>query len=178
VCWSCKSLPASGGKLRYCERCLTAAYCSKPCARAGWDAHTFVCESNRQAHGRSLVSFVAHGGQTKDYNQRTDDIRSLFLNMPGLMHEEELMAWSHRIQAPIIVVSISGNDVDGRITRMQMIPRSFWDADQRFPFPRHLHCGSTRSDTNAFWRGIVLLEHAICVCASLRTTKQANCHVH
>jgi len=60
-CWKCESLPAPGSKLRYCGRCETAAYCSKPCARAHWDAHKLTCESIRQVHEKSLADFV--GGE-------------------------------------------------------------------------------------------------------------------
>jgi hypothetical protein len=52
--------------------------------------------------------------------------------VPGLTNEIELMAWCHRIQAPIIVVFASDADVDGSSIRVQMIQRSFWDKDPRF----------------------------------------------
>jgi len=48
------------------------------------------------------------------------------------MHEIALMAWSQWSQAPIITASASDTDVDGSTTRVQMIPRSFWDEDPRF----------------------------------------------
>jgi len=85
-CWmKCKSLPAPGSKLRYCGRCETAAYCSKPCARASWDAHKHKCESLRQDQERSLAAFVAHGGQAKGFNQHSDDIVSWFQKVPGFV---------------------------------------------------------------------------------------------
>ena len=132
VCLRCKSLPAPGSKLRYCGRCETAAYCSKPCARADWDTHKLACERLRQSHGDCLAAFVARGGRTKDFNQSCDDRQSWFHEVPGLTNEIELMAWSHRSQAPIIYVYTSDADVDGSSIRVQMIPRSFWDEDPRF----------------------------------------------
>jgi len=132
VCWKCKSLPAPGSKLRYCGRCKTATYCNRPCARTDWATHKLTCESLRQSHGESLAYFVAQGGRAKDFNQSSDDLRSRFLKVPGLMNEIELMAWTHRSQAPLIVVSASDTDVDGSTTRVAMMPRSFWDEDPRF----------------------------------------------
>jgi len=131
-CLKCRSLSTPGSKLRYCGRCETAAYCSKPCARADWDTHKLACERLRQSHGDCLAAFVARGGRTKDFNQSCDDRQSWFHEVPGLTNEIELMAWSHRSQAPIIYVYTSDADVDGSSIRVQMIPRSFWDEDPRF----------------------------------------------
>jgi len=101
-CWKCKSLAAPGSKLRYCGRCETAAYCSKLCARADWATHKATCESLCQSHGKALADFVAQGGRAKDFNQSSDLSRSWFRKVPGLAHEIELMAWTHRSQAPIM----------------------------------------------------------------------------
>jgi len=131
-CLSCNSLPAPGSRLRYCGSCRSAAYCSKPCARADWDTHKLSCERLRQGRGESLAAFVAGGGRVKDFNQSLDDLQSWFLKVPGLTSEIELMAWSHRNQAPIIYVYASDADVGGSTIRVQMIPRSFWDEDPRF----------------------------------------------
>jgi hypothetical protein len=75
---------------------------------------------------------VAQGGQAKDFNQSSDDSRSWFLKVPGLINEMELMAWSHRSQAPVIVASASHTDINGSAVRVVMMPRSFWDEDPRF----------------------------------------------
>jgi len=131
-CLKCKSLPAPGSKLRYCGHCETAAYCSKPCARADWATHKLKCESLRQSHRKALAAFVAQGGRPKDFNQSSDDFRSWFLKVPGLTTEIELMAWTHRSQEPIICASAFDADVDGSTIRVAMIPRSFWDEDPRF----------------------------------------------
>jgi hypothetical protein len=72
------------------------------------------------------------GGRAKDFNKSVDDLRSWFLKVPGLMYEIELMAWSHRSQAPIIYALASDTDVDGSAIRVEMMPRSFWDEDPRF----------------------------------------------
>jgi hypothetical protein len=132
MCWSCESRPAPGSKLRYCRQCESAAYCSKPRARADWDTHKLSCESLRQAHEHCLAAFVAGGGRTQNFNQNNNDILSWFQDVPGLMNECELMAWSHRNQAPIISIVASDADVDSSTIRIQMIPRSFWDEDPRF----------------------------------------------
>jgi hypothetical protein len=81
---------------------------------------------------KSLADFVAQGGRAKDFNQSSDDLQSWFHKVPGLTNEMELMAWSHRSQAPVIVASASHTDVDGSTIRVAMIPRSFWDEDPRF----------------------------------------------
>ena len=49
-----------------------------------------------------------------------------------MTNEVELLAWSHRSKAPIIVAIASDTDVDSSTIRVQMIPRSFWDEDPRF----------------------------------------------
>jgi hypothetical protein len=49
ICWKCKSTPAPGSKLRYCGRCETATYCSRPCARADWATHKLTCETLRHS---------------------------------------------------------------------------------------------------------------------------------
>jgi hypothetical protein len=75
---------------------------------------------------------VAQGGRAKDFNQSVDDLESWFRKVPGLTNEIELMAWTHRNQTPIIVVSASNTDVKGSTIRVAMMPRSFWDEDPRF----------------------------------------------
>jgi len=132
ICWKCKSLPAPGSKLRYCGRCETATYCSKPCAQADWATHKATCESLRQSHGKSLADFVAQGGRTKDFNQGIADHQRVFLKVPGLINEIELMAWTHRSQAPIIYALASDTNVDGSAIGVEMMPRSFWDEDPCF----------------------------------------------
>jgi len=91
-----------------------------------------MCESIRQSHEKSLADFVAQGGRAKDFNQRCDDLQSWFREVPGLMHEMKLVAWTHRSQSPIMYASASDANVDGSNTRVKMIPRSFWDEDPRF----------------------------------------------
>jgi hypothetical protein len=75
---------------------------------------------------------VAQGGRAKDFNQSSDDLRSWFDRVPGLINEIELMAWTHRSQAPFICASASDTDVNGITVRVEMMPRSFWDEDPRF----------------------------------------------
>jgi len=118
VCWKCRSLPAPGSKLQYCGRCEAAAYCSRQCARADWETHKLTCETFRQSHGNALADFVAQGGQAKDFNQSSDDSRIWFLKVPGLINGMELMAWSHRSQAPVIVASASHTDINGSAVRV------------------------------------------------------------
>jgi len=131
-CWKCKSRPAHGIKLRYCGGCESAAYCSKPCARADWETHKPTCERLRQLHEGALAEYVAQGGRAKDFNQRCDDLQSWFQKVPGLTNEIELMAWINRSQSPIICATPSDTDVDGSTVRVKMFPRSFWDEDPRF----------------------------------------------
>jgi hypothetical protein len=86
----------------------------------------------RQSHVKLLADFVAQGGRAKDFNQSSDDLQSWFHKVPGLTNEIELMAWTHRSQAPVIYAIASDNDVDGSTIRVAMMPRSFWDEDPRF----------------------------------------------
>jgi hypothetical protein len=75
---------------------------------------------------------VAQGGRAKDFNQSGDDLQSWFNKVPGLANEIELMAWTHRSQAPIILALVSETDIDGSTARVCMIPRSIWDENPRF----------------------------------------------
>jgi hypothetical protein len=75
---------------------------------------------------------VAQGGRAKDFNQSVDDLWNWFQKVPGFANEIELMAWTHRSQAPIIYALASNTDIDGSKVRIAMMPRSFWDEDPRF----------------------------------------------
>jgi hypothetical protein len=88
-------------------------------------------------------------------------LQSWFQKVPGLMHEIELMVWTHRSQSPIMYASASDADVDGSTTQITMIPRSFWDEDPRFLDTFTAGRRSSRRDTDAFWQGIVFHQHEI-----------------
>jgi hypothetical protein len=95
----------------------------------------------------------------KNFNQQSDDPLSWFEKVPGLKNEIELMAWSHRSQAPLIFAVAPNTDAGGRTVRVQMIPRSFWDENPRFLDT--FYCRYTRRDADTVWRVIVFLLHAI-----------------
>jgi len=51
----------------------------------------------------------------------------------GLLSEIQLLAWAHHGESPFIrTIAVSQSDADGSDIRVEMIPRSFWDADPRF----------------------------------------------
>jgi len=132
MCRGCVSCPAPGSKLRYCGRCEVAAYCSQQCARADWDTHKLVCETENRAHKDALASFVAGGGRTRDFNQAGRNIDIQFEKVRGLFNEIELLAWRSRSQNPLILASALDTDVDGSTIRIQMMPRHLWDDDPCF----------------------------------------------
>ena len=96
-----------------------------------------MCASMRTTRAKALAVHVAQGGRRQDFNEmRRDifnDVMSWFKAVPGLMHEIQLLAWAHRDERPFIhAVSSSQSDADGSGVHVEMIPRSFWDADPRF----------------------------------------------
>mmetsp|Transcript_18988 Transcript_18988/g.30708 ORF Transcript_18988/g.30708 Transcript_18988/m.30708 type:complete len:373 (-) Transcript_18988:2530-3648(-) len=140
ACSKCRSFPpAQGDKLRYCGRCGEKAYCSKRCAKADWSEHMRECEGMRRGRDIALTEHEAQGGRKQDFNQiRRDQIRddtlSWFAKVPGLTSEMQLLAWINRGESPLIyATSPIQSAVDGREVRVEMIPRSFWDEDPRFP---------------------------------------------
>ena len=133
ACSKCKSLPAPGCKLRYCGRCKARPYCSRECAKADWSVHTRVCDSMRRAHDEALAGHEARGGRGRDLNQKKRETLSWFVAVPGLSNEVELLAWKHRDESPLILVSSTNpSDTEGSDVRVVMIPRGIWDEDPRF----------------------------------------------
>jgi hypothetical protein len=127
VCSKCRSLDGPGGRVRYCGRCKTTAYCSKECAKADWAEHKHQCESICTALNKDIASYVADGGQKKDFYKSRGDIRSWSDAVPGLHTELNLLAWKHRSEAVIIRVSGCETDIDDGGLRIEVIPRSSWD---------------------------------------------------
>jgi hypothetical protein len=54
----------------------------------------------------------------KNFDQQSDDLLSWYEKVPGLMNEIELMAWSHRSQAPLIFAVAPNTDASGRTVRV------------------------------------------------------------
>mmetsp|Transcript_22363 Transcript_22363/g.36082 ORF Transcript_22363/g.36082 Transcript_22363/m.36082 type:complete len:375 (+) Transcript_22363:362-1486(+) len=129
MCSKCRSLDSPGGKVRYCGRCRTTAYCSKECAKADWAEHKHQCESIRTTLDEDIASYVADGGQKKDFFKTRGDIKSWSNEVPGLRNELDLLAWKHRGEAVIIRVSGHETDIDGSGLRIEVVPRSSWDTD-------------------------------------------------
>ena len=88
-CWSCKSLPAPGSKLRYCGRYETAAYCSKPCARADWDTHKLSCDSKVNVKRTRNEHSQLHGAWRADKDLAGAFAR--FENEFQSQHSQELL---------------------------------------------------------------------------------------
>jgi hypothetical protein len=87
----------------------------------------------RRALDQALADHEAEGDRKQDFNQRKQDLVSLFAAVPGLTSETQLLAWKYRGERPFIYVSsTSQNDADGSEVRVEMIPRSVWDEDTRF----------------------------------------------
>ena len=131
LCSRCRFRPGPGCKQRYCGRCKIQSYCSQQCARADWADHKPVCESLRRSTEEALALFEAQGGRKQDFNKNGRDIVSWFAEVPGLLNEIQLLAWNHRKYSPLLIVSTSHGDVDGREARAEMITRSFWEKDSR-----------------------------------------------
>ena len=140
VCLNCKSFPAPGDKLRYCGRCQVTVYCSKQCAQTHWAEHKLMCKSTRKDREESLAMHVARGGQEKDLNEANRDHSKWFHEVPGLTNEIQLLAWTHRSDAPFISAVASQGDADGSGVRVEMIPRRIWEEDPHFldrSYPRN-----------------------------------------
>jgi len=88
-----------------------------------------VCASrlgDTQTHVRdpsALADLVARGGQAKDFNRSSDDLRSRFQKVPGLFNEIELMVWTQWSHAPIICALASDTDINGSTIRVQVISK-------------------------------------------------------
>jgi hypothetical protein len=54
--------------------------------------------------------------------------------VPGLFHQVQLLAWTHRREAPIVYVTVTESDVDGTYSeiRIQIVPRSSWERNPNF----------------------------------------------
>ena len=66
------------------------------------------------------------------------------------MNEVGLLAWKHRSESPVVVVTTSPIfDAEGVATQVSVMPRSFWDEDPRFldTFPEGMR-GSIRMAIN------------------------------
>jgi hypothetical protein len=67
-----------------------------------------------------------------------------------LVNEVGLLAWKHRSESPVVVVTTSPIfDAEGAATQVSVMPRSFWDEDPRFldTFPEGMR-GSIRMAIN------------------------------
>jgi hypothetical protein len=132
-CQKCGSFPAPGRKLRYCGLCKAPAYCGKACARAGRAEHNLECDSLRRTHSDALAAHEARGGRKKDFRKNSRDSEGWFLEVPGLLNQIGLLAWTkHRQEAPLIYVSTPRSDGDGSGIRVEVILRSVWAEGSRF----------------------------------------------
>jgi hypothetical protein len=87
-----------------------------------------VCESLKKSREKALAGYEGQGGQKKDFNQHGRDMISWFTAVPGLDNEMQLLAWKHRHDDPFVHASRFDTAVDGSGVRVEMIPRSLWDA--------------------------------------------------
>ena len=103
------------------------------CARADWPAHKLGCKRMREKREDAVADWEASGGEKKRYNQDTRDDSSWYDGVPGLATEVGLLAWKHRSESPVVVVTSSLIfDAEGVATQVSVLPRSFWDEDPRF----------------------------------------------
>jgi hypothetical protein len=107
--------------------------------------HKPMCATIRDSNECSFAAHKAQGGGKKDFKQHKRDVYEWYGKVPGLRPEIELLAWKHRGDTPLIEVSASLNDVDGRRAQITLIPRSTWEDDAYF-FKTYsqLHCDVLR----------------------------------
>jgi hypothetical protein len=122
---------ASCGTVGAAKRGPTAA--GSVLKRTGIHNHTHECDMVRRARDTALAEHKARGGRGQDFNKMPRETLSWINHVPGLSTELELLAWEHRDENPFIRISSTNQGaVDGSKVRVEMIPRSVWDVDQRF----------------------------------------------
>jgi hypothetical protein len=109
--------------------------CSETCARADWPAHKLVCKRLRETRDKAEAAWEASGSQHKggSYKQGMRDATSWYFAVPGLGNEVSLLAWKHRSESPVVLVTTSPIfDAEGRGAQVSVMPRSSWNEDPRF----------------------------------------------
>jgi hypothetical protein len=92
-----------------------------------------VCKRLREMHDKAVATFEARGGDKSKYDHGKNDSKNWYFAVPGLANEVALLAWKHRSESPIVVVTTSPIfDAKGVATQVSVLPRSFWDEDPRF----------------------------------------------
>jgi hypothetical protein len=116
------------------DGCHSVKYCSATCSRKDWAVHKLVCKSMRETRDKAVAVWQARGGQQGgSFNQQSRDVFSWYDGVPGLDNEVMLLAWKHRSESPVVVVTTSPIfDAEGAATQVSVMPRSSWDEDPRF----------------------------------------------
>jgi hypothetical protein len=93
-----------------------------------------MCKRQREMRDKSVAGFEASGGdKSKIFDRGRNDNISWYHGVPGLTSEVSLLAWKHRSESLIVVVTTSAIfDVEGRAARVSVMPRSSWNEDPRF----------------------------------------------
>jgi hypothetical protein len=115
---NCRSLAASGTKLRLCEGCRAVSFCSKDCQRANWPSHKDTCKASAAA--RDIVE--DQGGVSALSRRVKRGLDEWFVSVPGLAMKVMCMAWQNRSECSAIMVETapSGRDaLDPSVTVIQ-----------------------------------------------------------
>ena len=126
-CHNCGKRPAAGSTFQTCGHCRTASYCSEACQRGSWPEHKLVCDSFRDVRERAVAGGTCSRSK-KNFTQ------NLLETVPGVVDKVTFLAWKHRDETPIILVTASSanaatatSDVDVKIfPRTQWEDRNMW----------------------------------------------------
>lgn len=117
-CWQCKKLPPAGKKIKRCDGCFIAGYCSRECQVSHWKAHKKKCRVV-QMHNKEQAALG------KDPNAAVVSRKNLctwYQQVPNLATDTLALAWAHRHLHPILKVTGGKNT---RIAQMEVLTQSF-----------------------------------------------------
>ena len=126
-CWQCKKLPPAGSKIRRCDACYSAGYCSRECQVAHWKVHKKDCRII-QARNKGLVA--TSNGSTQNVTMTTTEVGKArkemltwFQQVPNLATDVMALAWKHRDLRPLVRVRRGANT---RLADITVLAQSAW----------------------------------------------------
>mmetsp|Transcript_748 Transcript_748/g.1737 ORF Transcript_748/g.1737 Transcript_748/m.1737 type:complete len:373 (-) Transcript_748:15-1133(-) len=130
TCKTCRRPPPHGDKLRSCARCQMVDYCGVECQRLDWPAHKVRCKQMGEDNKLAVAHQRADGKKPK--HEKTllqwyyTNPGGLSAGAGGLADRVMTIAWIHRQENPMIIVTTSASGADAEDPVVTMIPRSQW----------------------------------------------------